>query len=103
MVFALASKGAVKYVLPPCTTQQSKHPGKYTSYDIWYTKISQKTFPVICSDEITPYQQLLNCTQFPGQEYAVGKIHEVEYPSDVEEGKFGLLHSFDALAEGGEH
>ena len=41
MVFALASKeGAVKYVLSPRTTRQSKHPGKYTSYDIWCAKIS---------------------------------------------------------------
>ena len=103
MVFALASKGAVKYVLPPRTTRQSKHPGKYTSYDIRCAKISRKTFPIIRGDEITPYQQLLNRTRFPGQEYAVGKIHEVEYPSDVEEGKIGLLRSFDALVEGGEH
>ena len=104
MVFALASKeGAVKYVLPPRTTRHSKHRGKYTSYDIWCPKISRKTFPVIRGDEITPYQQLLNRTRFPGQEYAVGKIHEVEYPSDVEEGEIGLLRSFDSLVEGDEH
>ena len=107
MVFALASEvDVVKYADGPPrttrTTQSSQKLDKYTSYDIWCAGISQKIFPVIRDNEVTPYRQILDRTRFPGQEYAVGKIHKIKYPDEVEKEKIELLRCFDAPVWGEE-
>ena len=73
----------------------------HTSYDIWCAGISQETFPVIGDDGPT-YRKILDRTRFPHQEYAVGEIHGVDYPTEVQDRKIELLRRFNALVEGDE-
>jgi len=99
MVFALASKNSVaKYdqVDPPRLKL-----GAFTSYDIWCAGTFSDTFPVIGADE-DAYRGLLDRTRSLGQEYAVGKIQEVEYPDEVENAKIALLRNCNPLLEKGD-
>jgi len=48
------------------------------------------------------YRRLVDRTRFPGQEYAVGAIQEVDYPKEVEDNKIALLRSCNPLLEDGD-
>jgi len=101
MVFALASQTpAVKYCSPDRPDSPTYKPGGFTSYDIWCAGTSGETFPIMGADE-DAYRGLLDCTQFRGQEYAVGAIQEVDYPEKVEKKKIALLRNCNPLVENG--
>ena len=98
MVFALASKTSVaKYV--QVESSRCKR-GAFTSYDIWCAGTSRKTFPIIGADEDV-YRGLLDRTRSRAQEYAVGALHEVKYPDEVEKAKMALLRNCNPLLETG--
>jgi len=101
MVFALASeKSVVKYDVSGRRTPRT---GEFTSYDIWCAGTSSKTFPIMGGDEHA-YKELVARTRFRDQEYAVGKIQDVEYPKEVEAKKVALLRNCNPLLEtGAEH
>ena len=99
MVFALASKTSVaKYVHvdPP-----KYKPGTFTAYDIWCAGTSSETFPVIGADA-SAYRGLLDRTRSRAQEYAVGAIHKVKYPEQVEKARISLLRNCNPLLEKGD-
>jgi hypothetical protein len=48
------------------------------------------------------YRRLLDRTRFPGQEYAVRAIQELDYPKEVEDNKIALLRRCNPLLEVGE-
>jgi hypothetical protein len=102
MVFALASKtSAVKNVLSGRTSPRlASNPDAFTSYDIWCAGVDRKTFPLIDND-LSAYPQLLKRARFPDQEYDISRVHDVEYPEEIERKKVALLHSFDPLLEHG--